>query len=729
MLTFKIALVLGHLSSLFPSSVFGVDILSTTSETKADNISASSCGAHPTSASKAPSGAVVVDSTNSTTGSFSTLTAALASLSSDSSCQTVFLMPGTYVEQASVNRPGQTVIIGYTTDSPGKGYSGNQVTISYSRGLSVSPLPAGHSDSETAVISTASSNVAFYNVNFINTDNLDGATASYVTLAASIYGSHIGFYGCNFTGWQDTLLTGSTSGYQYYESCYIDGAIDFIWGYSAAYFKGCTIAAKRKGSSITAHNRKDESGIGIYVFDQCLVTAAEGYESATESGVYLGRPYSEYAKVVFKDSYLDSVVKPAGWEQWSTSDPRLDNILFAEFNNTGPGNWQNNAAARQGFGKATLLTTDDYPLSSVMDSTSWIDSTNSGSISTPSKILTRRNGPEDLVTIFSEANSTYPAAGDYIVSKSPIQGKTVYSSFTEAIAAIQKLSSSEVVTVFIYPGVYKEQIVFERSGTTIFRGYSENPSDNAKNQVILQNSIGVDTQADQSNSDSATLYSRAKYLQLYNINMNNVFGQTHNYASLGFANGNNGYTSFYGCQITGNQDTFDMNTGTSVFAYNTLVEGSIDFIWGAGTAYFLNSTIVPNTAGGSIAAMKRASSTGAGGLVFDQCTIAAATNVKAGSIFLGRPYNEYSRVAYINTYLDASISSAGWSVWGSSDPRTDGILFGEYKNRGPGASTGSRASFSEQLSDADAKQFQLANFFSSQGTSWINMTYVKTTPF
>lgn len=316
-----------------------------------------------------------------------------------------------------------------------------------------------------------------------------------------------------------------------------------------------------------------------------------------------------------------------------------------------------------------------------------------------------------------KVSSTEPGDGDYIVSQSPISGKKVYSTLTDAIKAISGVSSSQVVTVFIYPGTYKEQVVLERSGTTIFRGYSEHPSDNTKNQVVLQNSYGVDTQADQSNSDSATVYSRAKYLSLYNINMNNVFGQTRNYASLGFASGNNGYTSFYGCQVTGNQDTFDTNAGTSVFAYNTLVKGSIDFIWGAGLAYFLNSTIVPNTDSGRIAAMKRASSSTVGGLVFDQCTIAATDNVTPGSVYLGRPYNGYSRVAYIKTYLDDSIHPAGWSVWSSSDPRTDAVLLAEYQNTGPGASTKSRASFSKQLSSSDAKQFQLASYFSS-GTSW-----------
>ena len=70
-----------------------------------------------------------------------------------------------------------------------------------------------------------------------------------MTLAASVYGDQIGFYGCSFVGWQDTVLTGNPSGYAYYESSYIDGAIDFIWGYSMSYFKGCTIGAKRAKSA------------------------------------------------------------------------------------------------------------------------------------------------------------------------------------------------------------------------------------------------------------------------------------------------------------------------------------------------------------------------------------------------------------------------------------------------------------------------------------------------
>ena len=79
--------------------------------------------------------------------------------------------------------------------------------------------------------------------------------------------------------------------------------------------------------------------------------------------------------------------------------------------------------------------------------------------------------------------------------------------------------------------------------------------------MTIQNAISVDTQGDQSNSDSATFYSRGKNVKFYNINLVNKFSTTADYASLAFSVGNNGYTSFYGCQIIGNQDTLNINVG------------------------------------------------------------------------------------------------------------------------------------------------------------------------
>mgnify|MGYP004510964663 CR=1 FL=1 len=197
---------------------------STNTTTSKGSSSTSTINAHPDSGLVPSAGAVVVSLDGSHNAAFTNLTAALASLPKDTTNQTIFLYPGSYNEQVpTINRPGAVRIIGYTTGNSGQSHKDNTVTITFSRGLSVSPLPAGHSDAETATVQTTSSRISFYNIAMVNTDNLDGTEASYVTLAASIYSNDVAFYGCSFDGWQDTLLTGSTTGYQYYESCYIGG--------------------------------------------------------------------------------------------------------------------------------------------------------------------------------------------------------------------------------------------------------------------------------------------------------------------------------------------------------------------------------------------------------------------------------------------------------------------------------------------------------------------------
>ncbi|KAK7426234.1 hypothetical protein QQZ08_007264 [Neonectria magnoliae] len=678
--------------------------------------------AHPTSGTKPPSGAVLVSVDGSIDGSYTSLTDALASLPADSSTQIIFMYAGTYNEQVpSISRSGPVMIIGYTESAPGKTYTANQVIITQGKGLSVSPPPVGHSNAETATIATGGTGkIAMYNIDIINSDNLDGATANYVTLAASIYGNKIGFYGCSMIGWQDTLLTGATAGYQYYESCYIDGAIDFIWGYSKSYFKGCTLGAKRRGSSITAQSRASSSAIGGYIFDQCLFTAAPSATVDLTDGVYLGRPYSKYALVVVKNSYLDDIIQPAGWKIWSASDPRTDAITFAEYNNDGPGNWGNNSAAREQFGFATLLTSDSYSLETVMDSTDWIDKTYWDEIQTPQ--------PKTVVTTPVDNPTTYdgttPPDGVFIVSKTAIEGKTTYTTIQSALDALP-VSSKTTAIVFIYPGTYSEKLVLSKAGTTIFLGYSDAPGDYTKNQVTITYNAGIDTQADASNSDSATVYATGNYFQAVNINFANTFGTASNYASLGFGVKSSKYAGLYGCQVYGNQDALLING--YLFASNSYVEGNIDMIWGSGAGYFLNSTIATNRDGIAITANKRADSATAAGFVFDQCTIKAAGSASYSSVSLGRPWNQYARVAYISSYLGSLIEATGWDQWTKSDPRTDGVIFGEMGNSGPGASTAGRASFATKLSASSAAQFELGTFFSA--TAWINSTFVYATPF
>jgi hypothetical protein len=464
----------------------------------------------------------------------------------------------------------------------------------------------------------------------------------------------------------------------------------------------------------------------LILYQQCLFTTAPGATDDLTNKVYLGRPYSQYARVVVKNSYLDPVIIPAAWKIWSATDPRTGAITFAEYNNSGPSNWENNVAAREAFGFATLLTSDTYPLSSVMDSTEWIDMTYWNSIVTPQPSIVVPTPGNVTVGGNSTFDGITPPANALIVSKTPIAGVSTYDTIQAALNAAPT-SSKTNATIFIYPGIYEEQLIVNKSGHTIFRGYSSATDDYSQNQVTIQFSHGVSTQAATgSNTDGATVYAKGNYFHGFNINFRNNNGTQQDIASLGFAVQSSKFASLFGCQIYGNQDT--LSVSGNLFTFKTYIEGNVDFIYGSGSAYFLDSTISPNEDGISITAHKRTTNTTNVAFVFDQCKLTPAPG--AGSfenVGLGRPWNSFARVAFIDCEFDSMIPAVGWNYWSKSNPQTDSVTFGEYHNFGPGSGICNRASFSEQLSDADVVQFQLGSLFAS--TSFIDFEYVDTQPF
>jgi pectinesterase len=80
------------------------------------------------------------------------------------------------------------------------------------------------------------------------------------------------FRDCRFTGFQDTLLP--QAGRQYFERCYIEGATDFIFGGSTAWFEECDIHVTASGY-ITAANTTKGQRYG-YVSYKCKSPASPG---------------------------------------------------------------------------------------------------------------------------------------------------------------------------------------------------------------------------------------------------------------------------------------------------------------------------------------------------------------------------------------------------------------------------------------------------------------------
>jgi PelA/Pel-15E family pectate lyase len=136
------------------------------------------------------------------------------------------------------------------------------------------------------------------------------------------------FQNCRFLGWQDTLFVNGSR--HVFKDCYIEGHVDFIFGTASAVFENCTIHSKGPGY-VTAHYRTSNEEDTGFVFYRCRLTGANA-----GSGVYLGRPWRPYARVVFIECWLGAHIKPEGWDNWR--DPaREKTAWFGEYKSNGPG--------------------------------------------------------------------------------------------------------------------------------------------------------------------------------------------------------------------------------------------------------------------------------------------------------------------------------------------------------------------------------------------------------
>ncbi|GAA4373302.1 pectinesterase family protein [Hymenobacter koreensis] len=149
-------------------------------------------------------------------------------------------------------------------------------------------------------------------------------------VAMWVAGDKARFRNCRFLGFQDTLYTYGYGSRQYYQGCYIEGTVDFIFGSSTAWFEDCTIFSKKGGSFVTAASTPDTTRFG-YVFRNCRLVG-----DAPASSCYLGRPWRPYAKTVFMNCDLGPHIKPEGWDHWE-KETNKQTARYAEYQNRGKG--------------------------------------------------------------------------------------------------------------------------------------------------------------------------------------------------------------------------------------------------------------------------------------------------------------------------------------------------------------------------------------------------------
>lgn len=97
-------------------------------------------------------------------------------------------------------------------------------------------------------------NLVIKHMSFVNTTTRKGtedvqAETLYFDCAKDLVA-----YNSSFSSYQDTLLLGNNGGRAWFYKCYIDGDVDFIWGYiDVALFEECDIVCRADGKKNQAH--------------------------------------------------------------------------------------------------------------------------------------------------------------------------------------------------------------------------------------------------------------------------------------------------------------------------------------------------------------------------------------------------------------------------------------------------------------------------------------------
>ncbi|KMZ63546.1 pectin methylesterase, family CE8 [Zostera marina] len=193
------------------------------------------------------------------------------------------------------------------------------------------------SNTDSATLTVDADNFVAFGISFKN-DAPTGVANNKMdkSVAAVVNSDKAAFYHCAFYSSHNTLF--DSKGRHYYESCYIQGSSDFIFGRAQSIFEGCEIFVvgdrrNRMHSSVTAQNRPTEEDESGFVFKRCRIYGA--------GGIYLGRAKGPFSRVIFSKTYFSMTVLPQGWTDWGYNGTKQQ-VVYGEYDCYGPGSDRSN---------------------------------------------------------------------------------------------------------------------------------------------------------------------------------------------------------------------------------------------------------------------------------------------------------------------------------------------------------------------------------------------------
>ncbi len=247
----------------------------------------------------------------------------------------ISVAPGTYHEVLTINKPNMVL------RGPYEDASKTVVVADKSSGTAGGTL-------NSATVNVLANDFLAENISFVNDFNRthpqlpQGSQA----VALLVRGDRDIFENVRVLGNQDTLYAGvgecGGSGAertcpvarQYFDRCFVEGNVDFIFGDAKSVFDHCVIRSNPHFEGfITAQSKSYSAQDSGFVFHDCRLEADPGV-----GNVYLARPWRPYATVVYLNTWMDAHIVPAGWREWHPGETDyLPTAFYAEYQSSGPG--------------------------------------------------------------------------------------------------------------------------------------------------------------------------------------------------------------------------------------------------------------------------------------------------------------------------------------------------------------------------------------------------------
>lgn len=311
----------------------------------------------------------------------------------------------------------------------------------------------------------------------------------------------------------------------------------------------------------------------------------------------------------------------------------------------------------------------------------------------------------------------------------------IYVNKNSDINTIQKaidslIDSSDIATIYIANGIYKEKIKITRPNITLI-------GESIDGVIITNNDYATKIHEDglpYNTFRTYTLMVNTSNITIKNLTIANSSNIDYPEIKVGQAVSlavNGDMVKVDNCKLKSYQDTVYLGPlpENLIFRYNgfldddervipdnyrvvftnTYIEGTIDFVFGSAKAYF-NNCIFHSLAEGGYVFAPSTYENDFYGFTVNSCHF--SSNNSTPSTFIARPWRDYGKVVILNSTYDNHILDEGFNKWDNTS-RDKTCRFYEYNSNYSDKHSYTRIHFSKTLSKEDSKLYEYHKFINS----------------